>query len=327
MKYAIGVRKVGSKDIDIIPVEHFSMQHQINVLQTDQNAEQGTYLQQKLALNTSFGTTRSRINNRLRNMMDLPVGTLDVERQQYEKVQAITKLNPDDYPDIPPFDASATEKEDVYPIDKLLSADEKQYFQSCAREVRERLRQKDVVGTEEVMQIMKRTKLGAYYAGLIGSMEKVRFLNVVSLLEVYRMLQYLLSNSRMVRNPNRITTVASEQLIDESVMQTLCEKYLEKEGDEKNYSYSLTNLAKTRLINTAFVIVLHITQFNIPKSLVKFIGVDFQITDEMCVKHLKRIGCKPVNSLNETTQKKETSFTLQVPLQILSVESRRSKKK
>ncbi|KAL7720067.1 Uncharacterized protein QTN25_002595 [Entamoeba marina] len=298
LKYAIGIRKIGSNSVTIVPTPFHLVQHQISSLKPDEVSQQGTYLEQKLALNTAFGTSRSRINNRLKNMMEKAVSTYDVEREQKEAKPVETIFNPEDYPDMPWFNSSTTEKI-----------------------------KKDIVENTETLNLLKRTKVGTYFVGSLTSFDKVRLLSVVSLLEYYRTLNVLYTCARTLRNPTKLTQVSNEQAIDENALYGACEKFYEKDGDKDYYTYNFTKLSKTKIINTAVVILLHINKFTIPIPLAKNFGVDFQIGDDVVTKHMLRLGCVTETIMNEVLQKKERSYVLKVPLKVVSIEKKRAKKK
>ncbi|KAL7720681.1 Uncharacterized protein QTN25_001908 [Entamoeba marina] len=327
LKYAIGIRKIGSNSVTIVPTPFHLVQHQISSLKPDEVGQQGTYLEQKLALNTAFGTSRSRINNRLKNMMEKAVSTYDVEREQKEAKPVETIFNPEDYPDMPWFNSSTTEKDQVYPLSSLINPDENRYYKQCARDIREKLKRKDIVENTETLNLLKCTKVGTYFVGSLTSFDKVRLLSVVSLLEYYRTLNVLYTCARTLRNPTKLTQVSNEQAIDENALYGACEKFYEKDGDKDYYTYNFTKLSKTKIINTAVVILLHINKFTIPIPLAKNFGVDFQIGDDVVTKHMLRLGCVTETIMNEVLQKKERSYVLKVPLKVVSIEKKRAKKK
>ncbi|EDR21617.1 hypothetical protein EDI_340990 [Entamoeba dispar SAW760] len=324
MKYGIGIRKKGSTTIEIIPVEHFNLRHEIGDAEIVRS-EPGTYLEQKLDLNNSFGTSRHAVNKVLRGRMEEVVGTHDIEREAIvpgEKGEKKDLLNPKDFPDIPPFDPATTEVSEIFSLDTLMTPDEKTYYSNCARDVRNKLKAKDPIKINEVMNILKTTKLGATFVPLLSQMEKVRLLTVVSLLELYRSLKVLFVKGTHIKSESNAKKVASENWIDETVFVGLCDRFLDSITDTEAKKYIYSNLNKMLITNTAIVIALHICNFSIPMVYVKTIGVDFLMVDTITKRHLIRIGCIKESKANGGSRKEEC-YTLKAPIKIVSEQKRK----
>ncbi|EAL51911.1 hypothetical protein EHI8A_045700 [Entamoeba histolytica HM-1:IMSS-B] len=319
MKYGIGIRKKGSTTIEIIPVEHFNLRHEISDAEVV-HAEPGTYLEQRLDLNNSFGTSRHAINKVLRGRMEEVTGTHDIEREEVvpgEKEEKKDVLDPKDFPDIPPFDPVTTEASEIFALDTLMTPDEKTYYSNCARDVRNKLKAKDPVKINEVMNIIKTTKFGASFVPLLSQMEKVRLLTVVSLLELYRSLNVLFIKGAHIKSENIARKVASENWIDETVFVGLCDRFLDSINESESKKYIYSNLNKMLITNTAIVTALHICNFSISMGYVKTIGVDFLMVDIVTKRHLIRIGCIKESKANGGVRREEC-YTLKAPIKIVS---------
>ncbi|ELP91314.1 hypothetical protein EIN_153210 [Entamoeba invadens IP1] len=327
MNYAIGIRKKGTTDLTILPVEHYTLKQQIKSDEPEEFADQGSFAAKKLELNINFGTSRPRINTMLRNMMNKAVGTHDIVREDVTLPESgRLVLNPIDYPDLPFFNPSTTVVEEVYPIDHIFSADELEYFNAYSKEARNKLKGSDMVVASETLEKIKKTKFGNYYGPLLTSMDKKRLPKVLGLLEAYRILYLLATRAKTLRFNKNYVNLASAEDLSQDILVSLADKYYEKVLDEKTdqVTYDLTNLLKTKLVNTAIVLALNVTGFTLSSEMAKLIAVDFQVSNMAIISHLSRVGCK--GSFITQDGKKDNTFVLNAPLNIPSLTKKNKKK-
>lgn len=322
MNYAIGIRNKKTNEIEIIPVNYFQLQSSIESKISNESDEQNSYYANKLALNTSFGTTKTRINKIISHKMEEIHGTYDIQREEQEieneneKETRNKENNQLSFPDLPKFNATTKEQSEIYSIDSLMNFDEKDYVSQCARVLYEKRSEKDQMEYLQLKQIIFSTKFSEEFKRTIDSLEKKQFLNIISLLEFYRILSVINSSGSHMRTKERISSIANQYNIDENVLFSMIDRLFDRDLNKRQEQFVFSPLNKTFIVHLAMIIALHITKFAVSDDVLKFIGVDFKLDDRECSKHMQRIGCTSEKRFNPVNGKRQFVYSLHAPLKL-----------
>ena len=322
MQFAIGVRKAGTNDVTLIPVTFHPMQHKVVAKDDSEESdddEAASFQAKQLALNETFGTSRSRINNVLRNILEKPVGTLDVHRDTPAEPAAkpAAALNPDDFPTLPRFNPAAAAPADIYPAAALWPEYEGAYLKETATRYLAELK---TAPAPELYEILKLTSFGQAYTAQNPSPRTLALtVTQAELLLFYRCLVYLSSSAQYLRSEKDVAMRAQEEGIPTDVLRSMVRRFFDRDPKTEHYSFSAANKNKAR--NFALVACFHLKDFRLSPTDLNLIKADFKITDVVLKKTLDQLGATAAPGFA-----KDRAYTLKPPLKFPENTKRKKRK-